>query len=52
MTDREVEAISDVLRHFRSFGDLCPTDRAQATNPRRRGSLRSGEPGRLAGGRA
>src|SRR5258707_5353173 len=40
------------LREFRLSADLCPADRAQATNPGRRGPLRSGDPGRLAGGRA
>src|SRR5689334_20271190 len=35
------------LRALRLPADLCPTGRAQATNPGRRGPLRSGEPGRL-----
>src|SRR5216683_2938987 len=44
--------LSAALRKLRLPADLCPTDRAQATNPGRRGPLRSGDPGRLAGGRA
>jgi hypothetical protein len=44
MTNREVEAISGLLaalRELRLPADLCPTDRAQAQDPGRRGPLRA-----------